>query len=120
MKKAKIIATIRDTYKEQDLINIYKAWANIVRFNFPHAQYDTTAPVIKLIHELNKKWLTNLWVLVDTKGPGVRTWARENPYTYKKWEEFRIFIDESLMDKDSDMLCDYPYLLEDMKIWDKI
>ena len=120
MKKAKIIATIRDTYKEQDLINIYKAWANIVRFNFPHAQYDTTAPVIKLIHELNEKWLTNLWVLVDTKGPGVRTWARENPYTYKKWEEFRIFIDDSLMDKDSDMLCDYPYLLEDIKIWDKI
>ena len=120
MKKAKIIATIRDTYDEEKLINIYKAWANIVRFNFPHAQYDTTAPVIKLIHELNEKWLTNLWVLVDTKGPWVRTWARENPYSYKKWEEFRIFVDESLMSQDSDMFCDYPYLLEDIKVWDKI
>lgn len=120
MKKAKIIATIRDTYDEEKLINIYKAWANIVRFNFPHAQYDTTAPVIKLIHELNEKWLTNLWVLVDTKGPWVRTWARENPYLYKKWEEFRIFVDESLMSQDSDMFCDYPYLLEDIKVWDKI
>ena len=120
MKKAKIIATIRDTYKEQDLINIYKEWANIVRFNFPHAQYDTTAPIIKLIHELNEKWLTNLWILVDTKGPGVRTWARENPYTYKKWDEFRIFTNESLMNKDSDMFCDYPYLLDDIKEWDKI
>lgn len=120
MKKAKIIATIRDTYNEEKLINIYKAWANIVRFNFPHAQYDTTAPVIKLIHELNEKWLTNLWVLVDTKGPWVRTWARENPYSYKKWEEFRIFVDKSLMNQDSDMFCDYPYLLEDIKVWDKI
>lgn len=120
MKKAKIIATIRDTYKEENLINIYKAWANIVRFNFPHAQYDTTAPVIKLIHELNSKGLTNLWVLVDTKGPWVRTWARENPYSYKKWEEFRIFVDESLMNQDSDMFCDYPYLLEDIKVGNKI
>ena len=120
MKKAKIIATIRDTYQEQDLINIYKAWANIVRFNFPHAQYDTTAPVIKMIHELNEKWLTNLWVLVDTKGPWVRTWAREKPYYYQKWEEFRIFVDEKLMNEDSDMFCDYPYLLEDIKVWDKI
>ncbi len=120
MKRAKIIATIRDTYKEQDLINIYNAWANIVRFNFPHAQYDTTAPVIKLIHELNEKWLTNLWVLVDTKGPWVRTWVRQNPYPYKEWEEFRIFTNESLMDQDSDMFCDYPYLLEDIKKWDKI
>ena len=76
MKKAKIIATIRKTYDEWKLINIYNAWANIVRFNFPHAQYDTTAPVIKLIHELNEKWLTNLLVLLHTKCPWVRTWAR--------------------------------------------
>ena len=120
MKKAKIIATIRDTYTQQDLINIYKAWANIVRFNFPHAQYATTAPIIKMIHELNEKWLTNLWILVDTKWPWVRTGARENPYTYKKWEEFRIFTDENLMNQDSDMFCDYQYLLEDIKVWDKI
>lgn len=120
MKKAKIIATIRDTYDEEKLINIYKAWANIVRFNFPHAQYDTTAPVIKMIHELNKKGLTNLWILVDTKWPWIRTWARENSYSYQKWEEFRIFVDESLMNQDSDMFCDYPYLLDDIKVWDKI
>lgn len=120
MKKTKIIATIRDTYDQKQLIDIYNAWVNVVRFNFPHAQYDTTAPVIKLIHELNSKWLTNLWIMVDTKWPWVRTGVREEPYTYKLWEEFRIFVDDSLMTVNSDMFCDYPYLLEDIKIWNKI
>lgn len=116
MKKAKIIATIRDTYDEEKLIAIYNAWANIVRFNFPHAQYETTAPVIQLIHKLNAEWKTNLWIMIDTKGPGVRTWARENPYKYSKWESFRIFTEESKLTEDSDMFCDYPYLLEDIKV----
>lgn len=120
MKRAKIIATIRDTYDEEKLIWIFNAGANVVRFNFPHAQYETTAPVMELIHKLNKEWKTNLWIMIDTKGPWVRTWARETPYSYKKWELFRIFVDENKMNEDSDMFCDYEFLLEDIKIWDII
>jgi pyruvate kinase len=120
MNKTKIIATIRDTYTEQMLIDIANAGVNIVRLNFSHAQYDTTKPLIDTIKKLNAEGTTNLGILLDTKGPEVRTGERETPYTYKKGEEFRIFIDKSKMTADSDMFSDYAYLLEDLKVGNTI
>jgi pyruvate kinase len=53
MNKTKIIATITDKYTEEKLIAIFEAGVNILRLNFSHAQRDTTAPLISLIHKLN-------------------------------------------------------------------
>jgi pyruvate kinase len=120
MDKTKIIATIRDTYDEKKLIDIFNAGANIVRLNFSHAQYDTTKPLIDTIKKLNKTGETNLGILLDTKGPEVRTGIRETPYFYKKGEHFRIFVDTNKMTENSDMFSDYQYLLEDIKVGDTI
>jgi pyruvate kinase len=67
MNKTKIIATIRDTYTEEMLINIANAGVNIVRLNFSHAKPETTKPLIDLIHTLNTTGQTNLGILLDTK-----------------------------------------------------
>lgn len=120
MNRTKIIATIRDTYDEEKLIDIFNAGVNIVRLNFSHAQYDTTKPLIDTIKRLNQTGKTNLGILLDTKGPEVRTGVRKEPYFYKKGEHFRIFVEEGKMTEDSDMLSDYQYLLEDIKVGDTI
>jgi pyruvate kinase len=49
------------------LIAIAEAGVNILRLNFSHAQWDTTAPLITLIHKLNKRGKTNLGILLDSK-----------------------------------------------------
>ncbi len=116
MNKTKIIATITDKYTEEKLIAIAEAGVNILRLNFSHAQWDTTAPLIALIHKLNREGKTNLGILLDTKGPEVRTGEREQPYSYQKNEQFRIFIDKTKLTQDSDMFSDYEYLLEDMNV----
>jgi pyruvate kinase len=67
MNRTKIIATIRDTYDEQKLIDIFTAGTNIVRLNFSHAQYDTTKPLIDTIKRLNQTGKTDLGILLDTK-----------------------------------------------------
>jgi pyruvate kinase len=120
MNKTKIIATIRDTYTEQMLIDIAKAGVNIVRLNFSHAQYDTTKPLIDTIKKLNAEGTTNLGILLDTKGPEVRTGDRQTPYAYHKGESFRIFIDKTKLTADSDMFCNYEHLLEDVKVGNTI
>lgn len=67
MTKTKIIATITDQYDEAKLIALADAGVNIVRFNFSHAQQETTQPLIDLIHRLNDEGKTNLGLLLDTK-----------------------------------------------------
>ena len=116
MKKTKIIATITDRYTEEQLVAIFDAGVNIVRLNFSHAKQETTKPLLDLIHKLNREGRTNLGVLLDTKGPEVRTGEREESYTYQKDESFRIFIDKTNLSQDSDMFSDYEYLLEDIKV----
>lgn len=120
MNKTKIIATITDRYTKSQLIDIYHAGVNILRFNFSHAQQATTQPIIDLIHQLNSSWKTNFGLLLDTKWPEVRTGERSEPYTYRKGETFRIFTSYDLMDQPSDLFCDYPSILKEIKVWKHI
>ncbi len=120
-KKTKIIATLGPaTNSEKQIEKLYKAWVNIIRFNFSHANYEDAEKSIKMIKKLNTEGKTNLSMLLDTKGPEIRTWDIENKNVYKKWDKFKIFIDPNEKIKHSDLFCDYPYLTEDIKEWQSI
>ena len=74
MKKTKIIATVGPvTESEEQLIALYKAGVNIVRFNFSHANYEVASAIMTRIRKLNSEGKTNLSTLLDTKGPEIRT-----------------------------------------------
>lgn len=115
MNKTKIIATITHKYDEAKLIALFEAGANIVRLNFSHAKQEDTLPLIQMINRLNAEGKTNLGILLDTKGPEVRTGEKEIPYFYKKGERFRIFVDAYKMGEASDLFCDYQNLLLEIK-----
>ena len=116
IKKTKIIATISDiNCWEEKLIELYKAWANIIRFNFSHAQHEAVSKILNIIKELNLTWKTNLSTLLDTKWPEIRTGDIQEKISVKKWENLNIFVDESLVKLKNDIYCDYNYLLEDVK-----
>jgi pyruvate kinase len=116
MNKTKIIATITDQYDEEKLIAIAEAGVNVIRLNFSHAKQETTKPLVDLIHRLNREGKTNLGILLDTKGPEIRTGERQTPYYYKKGETFRIFVNSAKMTEESDLFSDYEYLLLDVKV----
>ncbi len=121
MKRTKIIATISDiNYSEEKIISLYNAWTNILRFNFSHASHDEVLKILKLVNNLNKSWKTNLSTLLDTKWPEIRTHKLEEKISIKKWEYFRIFVNESLLSQRTDIFCDYEHLINDAKIDDII
>lgn len=116
IKKTKIIATVSDiNCSEEKLIWLYNAWANIIRFNFSHAQQDAVSKLLENIKTLNAQWKTNLSTLLDTKWPEIRTGNVQEKVVIKKWDNFKIFVDESLLTELQDIFCDYNYLLEDIK-----
>lgn len=120
-KKTKMIATIGPaTWDEDKIIALYKAGINVLRFNFSHADYDNAARVGQLVKKLNAEKKTKLGLMLDTKGPEIRTWDYEGTKSYVKWDVFNIYVDKDKVSGDKDQFCDYPYLLEDIKVGDII
>lgn len=121
MKKTKIIATVGPaTNTEDKLIELYNAWINIIRFNFSHADYEWAKKTADAIKKLNKKWITNLSLLLDTKWPEVRTGDLDNKVTFYTWDIFKIYVDQKKMTWNNSLFCDYCFLIDDIKIGQNI
>ena len=74
MKKTKIIATVGPSCDDRDMLaKLFDAGANVIRFNFSHADYANAERIKGLIDGLNAENRTNLSTLLDTKGPEIRT-----------------------------------------------
>ena len=116
MQLTKIIATVRDNYEIEKVIELNKAGVNVVRINFTHATPETAGDLISQIVDLNKQGKLNVSVLLDTKGPDIRTGIRETPLSLKKGEIFNIYVDQSKLSQNSDIYCDYPNIITDLPV----
>ncbi len=73
-KKTKIVATIGpasssyETMKELTLSGM-----NVIRLNMSHGSYEEQMEKVENIRKINKELNTNVGILLDTKGPEVRT-----------------------------------------------
>lgn len=74
MRKTKIICTIGPaTDREGVLEEIAKCGMNVARLNFSHGDYEQHAAHIEAIREVEKKVGHPIAILLDTKGPEIRT-----------------------------------------------
>ncbi len=118
-KRTKIIATVWPATASSEMLEqLYQSGVNIIRFNFSHADYQSAKEITTRIHELNATWRTSLSLLLDTKGPELRTGDCIEKKTYTKWDRFKIFSTPTQSAKD--LSCDYLYLSEDVEIWKNI
>jgi pyruvate kinase len=100
---------------------LFVAWVNVIRFNFSHADYATATTIVERIRELNTSGKTSLSLLLDTKWPELRTGDVKEKIEYRTGDIFRIYphTSENVVG-DNSLTCDYPYLIEDISIWDAI
>ena len=88
MKKTKIVCSISDRRCEVDFLRkLFFAGMNVVRMNTAHATPDGIPTIIRNTREVSP----HLALLIDTKGPEVRTTNVEQPITYKKGDVVKIF-----------------------------
>ena len=78
-KKTKIICTIgpKSETKER-LTEMVELGMNVCRLNFSHGDYSEHGARIQTIKEVREETGTNLAILLDTKGPEIRTHNMEN------------------------------------------
>ncbi|MDZ5712452.1 pyruvate kinase [Jeotgalibacillus haloalkalitolerans] len=79
MRKTKIVCTIGPASESiEKLTQLMEAGMNVARLNFSHGDFDEHGARIKNIREAAAKLGKNVGILLDTKGPEIRTNTMEN------------------------------------------
>jgi len=87
IKKTKIIATISDKNCEPEfLTQLLRAGMDVVRLNTAHQTHDDALKVIENVRRVSDK----IAILVDTKGPEIRTCPADRPLEVVYGDYIRI------------------------------
>ncbi len=74
MKKTKIVCTIGPSSQSKEMFTeLVKAGLNVARLNFSHGDYEEHGLRIKTIKEVRSELNKPVAILLDTKGPEIRT-----------------------------------------------
>ena len=88
MKQTKIVASISDRRCDQDFIrSLFEAGMNVVRMNTAHADENGIKTIINNVRSVSN----HIGILIDTKGPEVRTTGCTEPIVYKTGDVVKIF-----------------------------
>lgn len=117
MKQTKIVASISDRRCDVDFIRqLFFAGMNVVRMNTAHATPDGIRTIIRNVRTVS----SHIALMIDTKGPEVRTTGVDQPIEYKTGDVVKIFGRPD-MDSSHDIVnLSYPDIAKDVKVGDDI
>ena len=118
LKKTKIVASISDLRCDVDFIrDLFNAGMNVVRMNTAHASREGFEKLINNVREVSNR----IGILMDTKGPEVRTTKNaEDSTEYKTGEKVKI-IGRPDMETTRGCICvSYPNFVHDLNVGNRI
>ena len=74
MRRTKIVCTMGPNTNSRDLMKkLIETGMDVARFNFSHGDHDEQKMRMDMLKELRKELKTPVAILLDTKGPEIRT-----------------------------------------------
>ena len=74
MKKTKVVCTMGPNTNDRELLKkLIENGMDVARFNFSHGDHEEQKSRMDLLKELRQELNTNTAILLDTKGPEIRT-----------------------------------------------
>lgn len=121
MRKTKIICTIGPATESKDMIKqLINAGMNVARINFSHGVKEDHKGKIEAIKEAREELGTFTAILLDTKGPEIRTGRFAEPEVLlTEGQKFILTSDERIGDSEGCQIS-YAGLASDVKVGDKI
>uniref|UniRef100_UPI004028F897 pyruvate kinase n=1 Tax=Prevotella sp. TaxID=59823 RepID=UPI004028F897 len=117
MKQTKIVCSISDRRCDVDFIRgLFNAGMNVVRMNTAHATPDGIRSIIRNTRAVSP----HIGILIDTKGPEVRTTDVESPIEYKTGDVVRIFGRPEMNTTHDIINVSFPDFAKDVKVGDII
>ncbi|MFP3014152.1 MAG: pyruvate kinase PykF [Arsenophonus sp.] len=118
MKKTKIVCTIGPkTESKEKLLQLLNAGMNVMRLNFSHGDHEEHSNRIKNLRAICTQKNKQAAILLDTKGPEIRTMQLENgkDVSVKIGQIFTFTTDTSVIGNQYRVAVTYPDLPSDLK-----
>ena len=117
MKQTKIVASISDRRCDTGFIReLFDAGMNVVRMNTAHASADGIRTIISNTRAVSR----HIGILIDTKGPEVRSTGNDEPIQYRIGEKVRIYGNPDKDTTHDEVNLSYPNIAEDVNVGDDI
>ncbi|MCR5152318.1 MAG: pyruvate kinase [Prevotella sp.] len=117
MKQTKIVCSISDRRCSQDFIRqLFFAGMNVVRMNTAHATEEGIREIVNNVRAVSP----HIGILIDTKGPEVRTTGCDAPIDYKAGEVIKIFGRPDVTTIHDIINVSYSDFANDVKIGDHV
>jgi len=98
-RKTKIVCSLGPaSFDDETVRNLANAGMNVARVNFSHGSHETHGESIKRVRRISSELGTQIAVLLDTKGPEIRTGMTENdqPVTFNKNDYVTVTVDDCI------------------------
>ncbi len=122
MRSTKIICTMGpNTDKITVMKSLVKNGMNVARFNFSHGDHEEQRERMNLLKNVREELDRPVAILLDTKGPEIRTGLLEGgkKVTLKEGSEFILYTEE-MTGNETGCCVTYPGLAKDVKPGDRI
>lgn len=122
MRSTKIICTMGpNTDKKTVMKSLVKNGMNVARFNFSHGDHEEQRERMNLLKNVREELDRPVAILLDTKGPEIRTGLLEGgkKVTLREGSEFILYTEE-MTGNETGCCVTYPGLAKDVKSGDRI
>ena len=116
MQKTKMVFTIGPTSDNEEILSeLIKAGMNAARLNFSHGSHEEHGKRIELIKRLRTEFNKPIAIMLDTKGPEIRTKDFSDKVELKEGNKFTIICGEDVIGDESKCSVTYEKLYQDVK-----
>ena len=116
MKKTKIVCTIGPASDNKEMLKkLIKAGMNVMRCNFSHGDHEEHAAKMQKLREVNEELGTNVAIMLDTKGPEIRTGNFVGGTTEFKKGQVSVITREDIEGTSDRFTVSYKNLYQDVK-----
>ena len=113
MKQTKIVASISDLHCEIDFLReLYNAGVNVMRINTAHATPEGIKKVINNVRKVSN----SIAIIIDTKGPEIRTTSVDDNIYFKTGDEVKICGNPSEVSTHDCVNVSYTNFVKDINI----
>ena len=119
LRKTKIVGTIGPASESEEMLTkLIKAGLNVTRINFSHGGYEENGEKIETIKKVRKALNKPVALLLDTKGPEIRTGVLETGNEKVVIEEGQTFtfVNEDIIGNNERTSISYKELYKDVKV----
>lgn len=119
LRKTKIVGTIGPASQSEEMLTkLVNAGLNVTRINFSHGGYEENGEKIETIKAVREKLNKPVALLLDTKGPEIRTGVLETgneKVTINEGQEF-TFINDDIIGNNERTSISYKELYKDVQV----